>query len=229
VLPFNDDERLVGIQPHQSILMISNIMFARFLILSILLEPWSHNIVPPSAQTKQSTANFKHIASLLLHVYNMALSSLTGIPVAQLRAAAAADGLLQATEEGFQVMLRYCEEEWTQQLKSGIESWLKFMIRSVSPGLLGLSIEAPRSQEQQAANQDAAADVLLVPEVRGLFAIRLLNACAYVCHCVIVSTLLHPNSQCTGIFSNSGIFYSPADSIHRCCPLVLLPLCLRAR
>ena len=161
--------------------MISNIMFARFLILSILLEPWSHNIVPPSAQTKQSIANFKHIASLLLHVYNMALSSLTGIPVAQLRAASAADGLLQSTEEGFQVMLRYCEEEWTQQLKSGIESWLKFMIQSVSPGLLGLSIETSQAQEQPAANQAAAAEIMSVPEVRGLYAIRLSRASVCVC------------------------------------------------
>lgn len=169
VLPLNDDERLIGIQPHQSVLMISNIMFARFLVLSIVLQPWAHNIVPPSAQTKQSTANFKHIASLLLHVYNLALSSLTGIPVEQLRPVTVADGLLPASEEGFQVMLRFCDDEWVQQLKSGIESWLLFMIQNVSPGLLGTSVEAVPLQEQQllpAVGQASAAEILAVPEVR---------------------------------------------------------------
>jgi hypothetical protein len=133
-----------GIQPHQSILIIyiSNIMFARFLVMSIVLEPWAHNIVPANAQSKQSAANFKHVSSLLLHVYNLAVVSLTGIPLAQLRGVTSADGLLQSTDEGFQVMLRHCEDEWLQQLKSSIESWLKFIVQSVSPVLLGMSGEA---------------------------------------------------------------------------------------
>jgi hypothetical protein len=191
----NDDERLIGIQPHQSVLMISNIMFARFLVLSIVLQPWAHNIVPPSAQTKQSTANFKHIASLLLHVYNLALSSLTGIPVEQLRPVTVADGLLPASEEGFQVMLRFCDDEWVQQLKSGIESWLMFMIQNVSPSLLGTSGETVPLQQQQlpAVGQASAAEILAVPEVRVFIflmydvsgGMSLFIACAHACHCVL--------------------------------------------
>ena len=79
LLPLNDDERLVGIQPHQSVYLISNIIFARFLAMSVVLDPWSHGLVPASSQTKQSGANMKHIASLLLHVFNLALASLTGL------------------------------------------------------------------------------------------------------------------------------------------------------
>ena len=47
--------------------------------MSVVLDPWSHGLVPASSQTKQSGANMKHIASLLLHVFNLALASLTGI------------------------------------------------------------------------------------------------------------------------------------------------------
>ena len=166
VLPLNADERLIGIQPHQSILIISNIMFARFLVMSIVLEPWAHNIVPANAQSKQSAANFKHISSLLLHVYNLAVVSLTGIPLAQLRGVTSADGLLQSTDEGFQVMLRHCEDEWLQQLKSSIESWLKFIVQSVSPVLLGMSGEA--LPQQALANQPAPAEIMAIPEVRSM-------------------------------------------------------------
>ncbi len=150
-------------------MMISNIMFARFLVMSIVLEPWTHGVVPPSAQNKQSIANFKHIASLLLHAYNLALASLTGIPVSLLRPVTAADGLLQATDEGFQVMLRYCEEEWLQQLKASIQAWLIFIMQNVSP----LPVDASQSQQQQQQQQQAApsepaaaAEVLAIPEVR---------------------------------------------------------------
>ncbi len=159
-LPLSTDERLIGIQPHQSFLLISNIMFARCLVMSIILEPWSNGIVPPSAQNKQSAANFKHIASLLLHAYTMALSSATGLPVALLRPVSAADGLLQASDEGFQVMLRYCGSEWLQQLKSSIEAWLVFIVQSASPQ----SAEPSQAQQQPASNQSAA-EILAVPEV----------------------------------------------------------------
>jgi hypothetical protein len=127
--------------------------------MSIVLEPWTYNIVPPSAQNKQSIANFKHISSLLLHIYNLAVSSLTGIPVAQLHPVCSADGLLQATSEDFQVLLRYCEEEWMQQLKSSIEDWLKFVISNVNPALLGQSAVP-------GASAPAAAEVLSLNEVR---------------------------------------------------------------
>jgi hypothetical protein len=159
----NADERLIGIQPHQSILIICNIMFARFLVMSIVLEPWAHNVVPANAQSKQSAANFKHISSLLLHVYNLAVVSLTGIPLAQLRGVTSADGLLQSTDEGFQVMLRHCEDEWLQQLKSSIEGWLRFIVQSVSPVLLGMSGEA--LPQQAPTNQPAPAEIMAIPEV----------------------------------------------------------------
>ena len=69
-------------------------------------------------------------------------------------------------------MLRFCDDEWVQQLKSGIESWLMFMIQNVSPGLLGTSGETvPLQQQQQqqqlpAVGQGSAAEILAVPEVR---------------------------------------------------------------
>ncbi len=56
-----------------------------------------------------------------------------------------------------------------QQLKSGIENWLKFVIQNVNPALLGLSAEASPLQEQSslpAVNQPSAAEILIVPEVR---------------------------------------------------------------
>ncbi len=93
-------------------------------------------------------------------------------------------------------MLRFCDDEWVQQLKSGIESWLLFMIQNVSPGLLGTSVEAVPLQEQQllpAVGQASAAEILAVPEVRVFIfliyvvsgCMSLFNTCAHACDCVL--------------------------------------------
>jgi hypothetical protein len=134
-----------------------------------------------------------------MHVYNKAVSSLTGIPVAQLRAVSAADGLLPSTEEGFQVMLRYCEEEWMQQLKSGIENWLKFVIQNVNPALLGLSAEASQLQEQSslpAVNQTSAAEILIVPEVRPVLYIYIYIYIYNIVHCLIFCDIFRSLLKC---------------------------------
>jgi hypothetical protein len=190
----NDDGRLVGIQPHQSLLVAANIIFARCLVMSIVLQPWAHSIVPPSAQNKQSVANFKHLASLLLHVYNLALSSLTRIPVSLLRPVAAGDGLLQATDEGFQVMLRYCDADWLQQLKTDIEAWLVFVMQNVNPR----AVDVPELQQLDVSDQAAAAEIMAVPEVRalGLAATRVFFFCcmcarAYLIPVVLLRCCLH--------------------------------------
>jgi hypothetical protein len=210
----NADERLIGIQPHQSILIISNIMFARFLVMSIVLEPWAHNIVPSNAQSKQSAANFKHISSLLMHVYNMAVASLTGIPLAQLRGVTSADGLLQATDEGFQVMLRQCEDEWLQQLKSSIESWLKFVIESVSPILLGMSGDALPQQVPAVANQPAPAEIMTIPEVRSVVDVNYYSLVPKMSFCFafrcLMLAMLHVIYSSLDTFATGFIAHSPS-------------------
>ncbi len=67
-----------------------------------------------------------------------------------------ADGLLQATDEGFQYLLRLCGDEWVKLLKANIEAWLRFVIQNVNAGLLGETVSL------------AAAEVMAVPEVRCL-------------------------------------------------------------
>ena len=70
-----------------------------------------------------------------------------------------------------------------QQLKSGIENWLKFVIQNVNPALLGLSAEAPQLQEQSslpAANQPSAPEILIVPEVRPVLYIYIYMCVLYI-------------------------------------------------